>query len=47
MKIIWNKTSSDRGAFVIDDGSTVLVTIALPLNGRVFGRAFRGDAVGL
>jgi hypothetical protein len=40
VEIFWNKTASDRGAFAIDDGSTVLVTIALPLNGRVFGHHF-------
>src|SRR6266852_595910 len=39
-KFSGTRQASDRGAFAIDDGSTVLVTIALPLNGRVFGHRF-------
>src|SRR5216683_7675153 len=39
-KLSGTRQASGRGAFAIDDGSTVLVTIALPLNGRVFGHRF-------
>jgi hypothetical protein len=39
VEIIWN-TAGNNGISQKDDGSTVLVTIALPLNGRVFGHRF-------
>src|SRR6266852_7503072 len=39
-KLSGTRQASDRGAFAKGDGGTALVTIALSLNGRVFGHRF-------